>query len=65
LKIRFRPFETHTRAQTLAAPTGDRAVLLGTAVELLDRFTLDRAVRLLGVRFSTLSKAPSDKARTS
>jgi len=57
LKIRFYNFRTHTRAQTLPEHTEDRALLLDTAVRLLDRVTLDRPVRLLGVRFSGLKRA--------
>ncbi len=56
LKIRYHNFRTHTRAQTLPEPTADHDRLLQTAVELLDRFTLDRPVRLVGVRFSNLVK---------
>ncbi len=56
LKIRYYNFRTHTRAQTLPEPTDDHDLLLRTAVSLLDRFTLDRPVRLVGVRFSNLVK---------
>ena len=62
LKIRYHNFRTHTRAQTLAAPTDDDTLLLATAVSLLDRFTLDRPVRLVGVRFSNLVKQERDAA---
>lgn len=55
--VRLHPFETHSRAQTLAEPTRDREALLATAVGLLDRFPLDRPVRLLGVRLSNLGKS--------
>jgi DNA polymerase-4 len=57
LKLRYHNFRTHTRALTLPEPTGDQGLLLQTAVGLLERFTLDRPVRLIGVRFSGLSKA--------
>ncbi|MBI3975459.1 MAG: DNA polymerase IV [Armatimonadetes bacterium] len=57
VKIRFYNFRTHTRAQTLLEATGDRALLVEAAVRLLDRFTLDRPVRLVGVRFSGLRRA--------
>jgi len=63
LKIRFYNFRTHTRAQTLPEPTGDRALLMDTAVRLLDRVTLDRPVRLIGVRFSGLKRADGPQAR--
>lgn len=54
LKVRYHNFRTHTRAQTLPEPTADQELLLRTAAGLLDRFTLDRPVRLVGVRFSNL-----------
>jgi DNA polymerase-4 len=54
LKIRYSNFRTHTRAQTLSEPTADQDLLLRTALSLLDRFALDRPVRLVGVRFSNL-----------
>lgn len=65
LKIRYHNFRTHTRAQTLPRPTADRELLIGTAAGLLDRFTLDRPVRLVGVRLSNLvprerTAAPAD-----
>jgi DNA polymerase-4 len=56
LKIRYRDFKTHTRALTIDAPTDDAARIRETAVKLLDRFALDRAVRLVGVRVSGLSR---------
>jgi DNA polymerase-4 len=56
VKIRYRDFATHTRAQTLPAPVGDAATVLQTAVALLERFAMDRPVRLVGVRLSNLVK---------
>lgn len=56
VKIRYHDFKTHTRALTLAAPTDDAAAVRQTAIALLDRFTLDRPVRLAGVRVSRLMK---------
>lgn len=56
LKIRYHDFKTHTRAQSLQGPTDDPNVLRETAIQLLDRFTLDRPVRLVGVRVSGLTK---------
>ncbi len=55
LKVRFATFRTVTRSRTLAAAVDDDATLASTAVELLDRVTLDRPVRLLGVRAAKLS----------
>jgi DNA polymerase IV len=57
LKIRLRPFRTHTRSRTLPEPTGDPAVIRTVAGELLDRFELDAPVRLLGVGIAGLVRA--------
>jgi len=56
VKIRYHDFKTHTRARTLPEPTGDLERIRETAVALLDRFTLDRPVRLVGVRVSGLTR---------
>ncbi|TLW90641.1 DNA polymerase IV [Saccharomonospora piscinae] len=50
VKVRFAPFVTHTRSVTLPAPTSDAAELTRAARRVFDRFTVDRPVRLLGVR---------------
>src|SRR5436853_223902 len=57
VKIRYRDFRTHTRALTLPEPINDGDAIRQTAVALLDRFALDRPVRLVGVRVSGLTKA--------
>ncbi len=57
LKIRYHDFQTHTRAITLPEPTDENETIRQTAVALLDRFTLNRPVRLVGVRVSTLVRA--------
>lgn len=57
VKIRYHDFRTHTRAQTLAQPTDDADAIRETAVTLLDRFAMDRPVRLVGVRVSGLERA--------
>lgn len=59
LKIRLRPFRTHTRSRSLPEPTGDPATIRAVAGELLDRFELDAPVRLLGVGVAGL-KRPKD-----
>lgn len=56
VKIRYHDFRTHTRALTLPYPTDDLETFRQTAVALLDRFTMDRPVRLVGVRISSLVK---------
>ncbi len=54
VKIRYHDFHTHTRSLTLPQPTDDPERIRATARTLLDRFTLDRPVRLVGVRVSGL-----------
>jgi len=61
MKIRLRPFRTHTRSRTLAEPTADAATIRAVARELLDDFELDAPVRLLGVGMAGLSR-PGDSA---
>jgi DNA polymerase-4 len=55
MKIRLRPFRTHTRSRTLPEPTADAEVIRSVAGELLERFVLDAPVRLLGVGVAGLS----------
>lgn len=56
VKVRFAPFDTHTRSQTLSAPTDGADVITHAAEDVLDRFAWEpregkvRAIRLLGVR---------------
>ena len=50
VKVRFAPFVTHTHGAALPAPSRDAGDLERAAVEALERFDLDRPVRLLGVR---------------
>jgi DNA polymerase IV len=48
--LRFAPFTTRTHGVTLPEPTTDAAAIEAAALELLDRFTSGRPVRLVGVR---------------
>ncbi|MBM3469896.1 MAG: DNA polymerase IV [Armatimonadetes bacterium] len=57
LKVRFATFITVSRSCTLSAPTDDRAAIAEAAVALLNKVTLDRPVRLLGVRAAKLTPA--------
>jgi DNA polymerase-4 len=50
VKVRFAPFFTATHGVPLDPPTSEAGVIERAALAALDRFTLDRAVRLLGVR---------------
>ena len=57
IKLRFADFRTHTRDRTLPEPTADADVIAEAALECFRRITLDRRVRLLGVRVGELSPA--------
>jgi DNA polymerase IV len=48
--VRFAPFSTYTRSVTLDSPTVDPDRLATAALDVLERFTSRRPVRLLGVR---------------
>jgi DNA polymerase-4 len=56
--VRTKTFFTRTRIRKLPTPTTDPAVVAVTAIGLLDRFELDRPIRLLGVR---VELAPPDE----
>jgi DNA polymerase IV len=50
VKVRFAPFITKSRSSSLEAPTQDPAVFERAALAALERFNLERPVRLLGVK---------------
>jgi len=54
VKLRFEDFETVTRDQTIAAPTADAVTIRSAARQCLKRITIDRRLRLIGVRVSGL-----------
>jgi DNA polymerase IV len=56
VKVRFAPFFTHTHGVSLARPTADSRAIERGAMSALDRFELDRPVRLLGVRVEFASR---------
>ena len=65
LKIRFKGFETFTRAKTLSFPIRDKELALKIVLELFKEFSsLKRKVRLVGIRFSNLEKNPKEKQFT-
>lgn len=57
IKLRFEDFRTVTRDHTGPVPIADAADIRRAAGECLRRVTLDRKLRLLGVRASALSPA--------
>ena len=62
LKLRFDNFRTITRDCTLQAATADAMLIRRTAGECLKRVTLDRRIRLLGVRVGGLAPLSSAAA---
>lgn len=50
VKVRFAPFETHTRSLTLDSPTSEPDRIEAAALQVLEWFPHDRPIRLLGVR---------------
>ena len=62
LKIRLRPFRTHTRSRTVEEPTRDPERVRSVAGELLAEFELDAPVRLLGIGVAGLSAVPNEQA---
>ena len=57
IKLRFHDFQTVTRDITLVKPTCDAAEIRRAASECLKRVTLDKRIRLLGVKISALTVA--------
>ena len=58
VKIRYSDFRTLTRSRTAAAPIATKAVLVGTAIELVRGvFPLRQKIRLLGVTVSGFEAA--------
>jgi DNA polymerase-4 len=55
IKLRFDNFKTVTRDRTIAAATQDAQTIRRAAGECLKRVSLDRRIRLLGVRIGSLS----------
>jgi nucleotidyltransferase/DNA polymerase involved in DNA repair len=62
LKIRLRPFRTHTRSRTIDRRTRDPAQVRALAQQLLADFELDAPVRLLGVGVAGLVALPEEQA---
>ncbi|WP_422748636.1 DNA polymerase IV [Mycobacterium sp. WMMD1722] len=57
--VRTKTFFTRTKIRTLPAPGVDADAVIATALDVLDRFELDRPVRLLGVRLELAMPEPA------
>jgi DNA polymerase IV len=55
IKVRLRPFRTHTRSRTIEEPIANAARVGAIARQLLEEFELSSPVRLLGVGLSSLA----------
>jgi nucleotidyltransferase/DNA polymerase involved in DNA repair len=64
LKIRLRPFRTHTRSRTIERPTRDPERVRSVAGELLAEFELDAPVRLLGIGVGGLVAVAEERKGT-
>jgi DNA polymerase-4 len=49
LKLRYEPFETHTKQTSVKTPLDSDEEILRVALSLFDQFPLDRRIRLIGV----------------
>jgi DNA polymerase-4 len=65
LKLRFDNFKTVTRDCTIEESTHDPRVIRHAAGSCLKRVSLERRIRLLGVRMGSLSKAANEAPRES
>ena len=60
LKIRFEGFITYTRSKSFTHHIQDKNQVLKVIIELLNQFSsMEKKVRLIGIRLSNLEKAPS------
>ena len=62
IKLRYADFHTLTRDTTLEAPMADAEMIRSAARACLKRVPLDRRLRLLGVRVSSLVRQAGDEA---
>ena len=49
LKLRYEPFETHTRQVSVKSPIDSDEEIMRLALSLFEQFPLDRRIRLIGV----------------
>jgi len=63
LKLRYEDFETHTKQISLARPTQSDDEIVRAATSLLERFPLDRRIRLLGVGSSEFNRHAPEPAQ--
>jgi DNA polymerase-4 len=64
VKVRFAPFFTSTHGAKLLEPSTEARTIETAALEALERFELDRPVRLLGIRAEFVKEATKPGARS-
>ncbi|TDW81003.1 DNA polymerase IV [Kribbella sp. VKM Ac-2566] len=62
VKVRFINFYTPIKSRKLKTPTQDPEVIATTALAILEKFTLNRPIRLLGVRVEFVPPTPERAA---
>jgi DNA polymerase-4 len=62
--LRFAPFDTHSHSVHATSPSADAPVLAAAALQALERFELDRPVRLVGVRTTLAPPQPRARRRS-
>ena len=60
VKLRYEDFRTVTRDKTVSSPIGVPQAILSAARDCLKRVPLNRKLRLLGIRVSSLSRFASE-----
>jgi DNA polymerase-4 len=65
LKIRFEPFDTHTRQTSVKRPIDGDEEISRLALGLFDQFPLDRRVRLIGVGTGEIVRPGEESAQLS
>ena len=65
LKIRFEPFDTHTRQTSVKRPIDSDVEIARLALGLFDQFSLDRRVRLIGVGTGEMVRPGEEPAQMS
>jgi DNA polymerase-4 len=63
LKIRFEPFDTHTRQTSVKRPIDGDEEIARLALGLFDQFSLDRRVRLIGVGTGEIVRPGEESAQ--
>ena len=65
LKIRLEGFITYTRSKSFSHHVQDKYQVIKVITDLLNQFsTINKKVRLVGIKLSNLERAPNDSQTT-